>query len=138
MFAPSFLSGHLIQRFGALNVILVGAALDMACVAINLSGTQLLSFWSSLVVLGIAWNFLYTGGSTLLTETYRPAERARMQGVHSLLVYVPVTAASLGSGALHHYFGWRGVNLSVVPLIAIVLVATWWLRRIPVSARTIA
>lgn len=129
MFAPSFFSGHLIRRFGTLNIILVGAALDAVCVAINLAGTGLMNFWSSLIVLGIAWNFLYTGGSTLLTETYRPSERARVQGIHSLFVFIPVTLASLGSGALHHYFGWRGVNMSVVPLIAVVLVATWLLRR---------
>ncbi len=129
MFAPSFVTGHLIRRFGIRNIIVAGALLDAVCVTINLSGTSLMNFWSSLVVLGIGWNFLYTGGSTLLTETYRPAERARVQGIHSLFVFIPVTIVSLGSGALHHYFGWRGVNMAAVPLIAVVLVAAFLLRR---------
>jgi len=129
MFAPSFFSGHLIRRFGARNIIIVGIVLDSVCVVINLAGTDLMNFWSSLVVLGIGWNFLYTGGSTLLTETYLPAERARIQGIHSLFVFIPVTLVSLGSGVLHYYFGWRGVNMSVVPLIAMVLTAVWWCYR---------
>ncbi|NKB87199.1 MAG: MFS transporter [Acidobacteria bacterium] len=129
MFAPSFFPGHLIRRFGATTIIVVGALLDVICVAINLSGTNLMNFWASLVILGIAWNFLYTGGSTLLTETYQPAERARVQGIHSLFVFIPVTAVSLGSGALHHFVGWRGVNFAAAPLIVAILATTWWFRR---------
>ena len=74
MFTPAFFTGSLVRRFGVLAVMLAGAALMMACVAIAISGVALPNFWTALVLLGIGWNFLYVGGTTLLTECYTPAE----------------------------------------------------------------
>src|ERR687883_197846 len=88
MFAPSFFTGHLIRRFGVLKIMLVGALLNAATVAVALAGITVAHFWWALVVLGIGWNFLYIGGTTLLTETYRPEERAKAQGAMDQCIFI--------------------------------------------------
>jgi MFS family permease len=128
MFAPSFFTGHLIRRFGVLNVMLAGAVLYAACVSINLLGTGVAHFWAALFLLGVGWNFLFVGGSTLLTETYRESEKARAQGLNDFAVFTCITAASLFAGTLQHHFGWRTVNIGVIPLIALIAGALLWLR----------
>lgn len=130
MFAPSFFTGHLIRRFGVLNVMLAGALLTAGCVLINLTGTGIAHFWTALVLLGIGWNFLFVGGTTLLTETYTEPEKAKTQGLNDFLVFTTITVASLSAGATQHYFGWRLVNLGVIPLIVIVAVAIVWLKGV--------
>jgi MFS family permease len=85
MFGPSFFTGHLIARFGHLNVIMAGTALILLCVAINLSGTSLYHYLLALVALGAGWNFMYVGGSALLTTAHDPAERAKVQGFNEFL-----------------------------------------------------
>lgn len=130
MFTPSFFTGHLIARFGAPRVMLTGTAALMACAAINLSGTALWNFWAALVLLGIGWNFLYIGASSLLTESYRPEERAKTQALNDFLVFTLVTAASFASGGLNHRFGWSAVNLGVIlPVLLAAGVIFWLLQR---------
>lgn len=134
MFAPSFVTGTLIHRYGVATILLAGAALCAAAAAINLSGLEMLHFFSSLVLVGVGWNFLYIGGSTLVTETYAPAEKAAAQGLNDFLVFSSSAAAAFLSGALQHRFGWEAVNLGVLPAIALSLAASlWllWLRRAP-------
>lgn len=128
MYVPSFVTGHLIRRFGVLNIILLGSALMLACVVINLSGTGVVQFLVALVALGIGWNFLFIGGTTLLTAVYAPAEKAKVQALNDFLVFGMVTIASLSSGALLHFFGWRAVNLGVLPLIVLIALVTVYLR----------
>lgn len=128
MFAPSFVTGHLIRRFGVLNIMLTGALLNVLCVVVNLVGTELTHFWAALVLLGVGWNFLFVGGTTLLTETYQIEEKAKTQALNDFLVFTLVTVSSLSAGALHHALGWRAVNLGVLLPIAIILVALLWLR----------
>jgi MFS family permease len=128
MFAPSFFTGHLIRRFGVLNVMLAGALLNILCVGVNLVGTEVGHFWTGLVLLGVGWNFLFVGGTTLLTETYREPEKAKAQGLNDFLVFAAITVASLSAGALQHYFGWRAVNFGVVPLIVLIASAIIWLK----------
>jgi MFS family permease len=128
MFAPSFVTGHLIRRFGALNVILTGTFLYILCMTINLTGGGLMSFWISLLLLGIGWNFMFVGGTTLLTEAYTPAERAKTQAVNDFCVFGTVAVASYLSGALHHWLGWKAVNLGIaLPMLVVFLAATWLL-----------
>jgi MFS family permease len=129
MFAPAFFTGHLIRRFGVLRVMLSGALLDVACVTVNLTGTSLTHYWLALFLLGVGWNFLFIGATTLLTETYAPEEKARTQALNDFLVFGTVTLASLTAGTLQHQLGWRAVNLGVTPLIAALLVAIAWLVR---------
>lgn len=128
MFAPSFVTGHLIRRFGVLNVMLAGVVLYVACVAVNLAGTDVAHFWAALFLLGVGWNFLFVGGTTLLTETYTEAEKAKAQALNDFAVFTVITLSSLSAGALQHYFGWRTVNLGVVPLIVVIAGALLWLR----------
>ncbi len=128
MFAPSFFTGQLIRRFGVLNVMLAGALLNVLCVGVNLVGTDVGHFWTALVLLGVGWNFLFVGGTTLLTETYTEAEKAKAQGLNDFLVFAAITVASLSAGALQHYFGWRAVNFGVVPLIVLIAGAVIWLK----------
>lgn len=126
MFAPSFVSGPLIRRLGALPVMFAGALLNFAAIAIALSGISVAQFWSSLVVLGIGWNFLYIGGTTLLTTTYRPEERAKAQGANDQTIFIMMAISSLTSGMTVTSAGWERVNLVALPLVALIAGAIAW------------
>lgn len=128
MFLPSFFTGWLIARFGVVNIMLAGTALAAACVAVDLSGTGLLQFWGGLVLVGLGWNFLYIGGTALLTEAYRPEERAKAQGLNDTLVFGLVALTSMGSGWLQNRFGWDAVNLAGLPPLVLVILGLLWLR----------
>jgi MFS family permease len=128
MFLPSFFTGSLIQRFGVTRIMMTGALAYVACIVINVSGIELLQFFSALVLLGIGWNFLFIGGTTLLTRAYRPEERAKVQGFGDFLVFSSSTVAAFSSGALNHAFGWQTLNFGVIPLVAIVTGALLWYR----------
>ena len=134
MFAPSFVSGRLIGRFGASRVMLVGCGLLLLAVAINLSGVSVVQFWAALLLLGVGWNFMFVGATTLLTTTYRAAEKAKVQAVNDLLVFGTVALASLSSGALQHLVGWSAVNLGVLLPLLGALAALLRLRRQLASA----
>jgi len=128
MFGPSLFTGGLIRRFGALNVMLAGAAINLVCIGIALAGITVAHFWWSLVLLGVGWNFLYTGSTTLLTETYRPEERAKAQGANDQCIFIMMLVSSFTSGLTVMAAGWSIVNLLALPLIAIVTVALVWFR----------
>jgi MFS family permease len=138
MFAPSFFTGHLIRRFGVLKVMLVGALLNVATIAIALGGISVAHFWWSLVVLGIGWNFLYIGGTTLLTETYRPEERAKAQGAMDQSIFIMMAVSSFSSGLTVTSAGWTRVNLLALPLIAVVVAALLWFAFHQRTRRTAA
>lgn len=129
MFAPAFVTGHLIKRFGLFYVMLTGVLAGFACVVINLSGTSVGHFWTALVLLGISWSFLFIGASTLLTETYREEERAKTQSANDFMVFSAVAAASLSAGAIQTSFGWQAINICVLPLLIIILISLFWARR---------
>jgi len=126
MFAPSFVSGPLIKRKGPLPVMLAGVALNFAAIGIALSGIAVAQFWWSLVLLGVGWNFLYLGGTTLLTETYRPEERAKAQGANEQAIFVMMAISSLTSGLTVTTAGWERVNLFALPLVAAIAIAIVW------------
>lgn len=126
MFAPSFFTGPLIRRYGVLGIMLAGALMNIASVTIALSGVEVAQFWFSLVLNGVGWNFLYVGGTTLLTETYRPEEKAKVQGVNDLLIFATMAISSFFSGLIITKAGWGAVNLSALPLVGIVIVAIAW------------
>jgi len=127
MFAPSFFTGHIIKRIGVLKTMAVGAGAALACVAINLSGQAVGNFWIALTLLGIGWNFLFIGATTLLTETYRSEERFKTQALNDFIVFSTVTVSSLSAGALHHHYGWHLINLGAIPALAVILSALAWL-----------
>ena len=127
MFVPSFFTGHLIRRFGALPVMFVGALLNLVCVAVALSGVDVMQFLVALFALGVGWNFLYTGGSTLLTQAYRPEEKNRAQGLMDTTVFWTMAISSFASGALITTQGWTLLNLGSLLPIGVVMVALVWL-----------
>ncbi|HSD41937.1 MAG TPA: MFS transporter [Burkholderiales bacterium] len=137
MFAPSFFTGNLIKRFGVLNVMLAGVVLNFACIGIALAGVDVPNFWVALFLLGVGWNFLYIGGTALLTETYRPAEKAKAQGANDLVIFVVMATSSFASGLLLETNGWQLLNYLAIPFVAAVGIAVLWLmtrRRVPAVA----
>lgn len=127
MFVPSFFTGHLINRFGAQRIIMSGAVLMVASIAMNFHGSSISHFWASLLILGVGWNFMFIGGTSLLTETYSSAESARAQAFNDFTVFTAAALASFGAGALLHQWGWQLVNYAVAPLILLVVLAHAWL-----------
>jgi MFS family permease len=126
MFAPSFITGGLIKRVGVLPVMFVGALLNFAAIGVALSGISVAQFWWSLVLLGVGWNFLYVGGTALLTETYRPEEMAKAQGANEQAIFIVMAISSFASGLTVTQAGWERVNLYALPLVALVAIAIGW------------
>ena len=124
MFAPSFFTGGLIKRFGVLAILMAGVALMAMCIALALSGVTLMHFWWALVLLGVGWNFLYIGGTTLLTETYLPEERAKVQGSNDFMVFGVQAVSSVAAGALVLGGGWSTLNLYAIPAVVAIAIAT--------------
>lgn len=132
MFLPSFFTGKLIQRFGVLPVMGSGIALLSVHVMIAFNGTEFLHFLSGLIFLGVGWNFLFIGGTSLLTESYKPSERAKTQAAHDFLMFAAVSLASLSAGGILNAWGWQSVNLTVLPFLLLALCAVLglgWQRR---------
>jgi MFS family permease len=127
MFLPSFFTGHLIARYGVLNIIAVGAVIQFACAVVNLAGIEFGHFFIANILVGLGWSFMFIGGSTLLTSTYRPAERAKVQGSHDFIVYTTTALAAGLSGLLQANVGWTVVNIAAMPMTAVVLAAALWL-----------
>lgn len=121
MFAPSFVTGRLMARWGKLPVTALGLLLTGASGVIALMGLELLHFWGALILLGVGWNFSFIGATALLTESYRPTERAKVQALNDFLVFGTVALASFGSGRLLHTAGWDAINAGMLPLVAAVL-----------------
>ncbi len=129
MFLPSFFTGHLISRFGVLKIIAAGVFIQMGCAAVNLAGVDFMHFFIANVLVGIGWNFTFVGGTTLLTTTYRPEERAKVQGSHDFMVYSTTAIAAGISGVLQAKVGWAVVNMAAIPLMGFVLIAALYLAQ---------
>jgi len=130
MYAPSFFTGHLITRFGLTRIMLIGAALLALCSGINLAGLATLNFWAANVALGIGWNFLFVGATTLLTRTYAGEEKGKVQALNDFLVFGTVTLSSFASGALLSGVGWSMVQIAVLPFVVVAACAVlWWRQR---------
>ncbi len=127
MFAPSFFTGALIKRFGLMTVMLTGVVLNVVCVGIAVAGVDVMNFWLALLLLGVGWNFMFVGATTLLTESYTTAERAKVQGVNDAAIFLTMVVSSLSSGALFSYQGWLTMNLSALPFLALAGAGLIWL-----------
>jgi MFS family permease len=126
MFVPSFFTGSLIRRFGCLPVMAVGVLLNAVCIAVALSGLDLMHFTLALLALGVGWNFLFIGGTTLFTEAYRPEEKTTAQAAMDTVIFTTMTLSSFSSGALVTTSGWTLLNLgSIVPVLLASLALTW-------------
>lgn len=129
MFAPGFFTGHLIRRFGALPVMGAGLVLNLGCIAIALSGVELQHFIVSLFLLGVGWNFLFTGSTTLSLTAYAPEERDRAQGALNFCVFATLALTSFASGVLVTTQGWRLLNFGSLVPVALTGAALLWLAR---------
>lgn len=127
MFLPSFVTGSLIARFGVLRIMLTGVLLFVGHVLMTLTGTGFGSFASALVLLGVGWNFMYVGGTTLLTSTYSPAERSRAQGINDMSIFVVGLTCSFSAGGLLEALGWQTMNLVLIPWLALAAASLAWL-----------
>lgn len=130
MFAPGFFTGHLIRRFGALPVMGAGLLLNLGCIAVALSGVELHHFIVALFLLGVGWNFLFTGSTTLSLTAYAPEERDRAQGALNFCVFATLALTSFASGVLVTTQGWQLLNFgSLVPVMLTGAALLWLARR---------
>ncbi|MEZ5651209.1 MAG: MFS transporter [Burkholderiaceae bacterium] len=127
MFLPGLFTGSLIARFGVLRIVFIGSLLMLVCVGIALSGVTLMHFTAALFLLGVGWNFMYTGGSTLLTQSYRPQEKNKIQGFMDAVVFGTMISTSASSGVLLFVNGWEIINLVSLPFVVLCLVTVGWL-----------
>lgn len=129
MFAPGFFTGYLIKRFGVLQIMGVGVLFNLICIAIALSGVELHHFLLALFLLGIGWNFLFTGGTTLSLATFTSVEKDRAQAALNFWVFFTLALTSFASGALVTTQGWQWLNLGSLVLVTITGAALIWLAR---------
>lgn len=129
MFAPSFLTGRLIDRFGAERIAAIGLLFIAASAVVGLVGLAVVNFWGALVLIGVGWNFGFVGATTMLADTHRPEERTRAQGLNDFLVFGGVALASLLSGPILDTSGWSTINAAVFPIVSLVLVPLLWRIR---------
>jgi MFS family permease len=138
MYAPGFVTGSLIRRFGTLTIILAGVALTAIATFVAIDGNSVAHFLAALILVGLGWNFMYTGGTALLTETYAPSEKARTQGLNDFIVFATMGVSSLASGALVTTSGWETMNRAALPVLAIIAASVLWLmwsrRQAPAAA----
>lgn len=127
MFAPGFLTGSLIQRFGTLKIMGVGVILNLLCIAIALTGVDLHQFLIALFLLGVGWNFLFTGSTSLAMTAYRPEERDKAQAAINFFVFGTMAFSSFGSGALITSQGWNILNWGSLLPVAVTAGALIWL-----------
>ncbi|NDV86935.1 MFS transporter [Aurantimonas aggregata] len=123
MFGPSFFTGRLIARFGKTRIVATGMLLLAASAAVSLAGLAIWNFWLGLVLLGLGWNFGFIGATAMVAETYRPSERNKTQGLHDMVLFGCVAAASLLSGRIYVAAGWETMNFVVFPVVATCLAA---------------
>src|SRR5690606_11600653 len=134
MFAPSFVTGRLIARFGAEAVVAFGLALLVGCGLVALSGIQLWQFWAALVLLGMGWNFGFIGTTAIIAGTYRPSEQGKVLGVHDFILFGTVALASFLSGVVYDRWGWEALNWVTFPVVLLCVAGLVFLRLI--SRRT--
>jgi len=126
MYAPSFITGSLIARFGVRNIMAIGLALILVAASINLAGLDLWNFWIGLSLLGVGWNFAFIGATTLITECHDPHERNKVQAFNDFLVFGSMALASFSSGAMLSRYGWSTVNEVVFPVILVAVALLAW------------
>ena len=136
MYVPSLVSGFLIERLGVTRMMFFGALGLLATSIVALQGQSVLHYWGALILLGVGWNFLYVGGTTMLTYTYSMSERFQAQAANEFLVFGTSAIASLLAGTVMHYFGWSRLMLVPIPILLIIFVALLLVRRDPLLRRS--
>jgi MFS family permease len=140
MYAPGFVTGRLIQKFGVHRIIMIGGVLTLSCVFINIYEPPMVgTFMAALALLGVGWNFMFVGGTTMLTTSHSAEERVRVQALHDFIVFGSVAMTAVTSGAIQATYGWAALNLTVIPpvLVAFLVVGWHWFARARVT-RTVS
>lgn len=137
MYVPSLAAGFLIEKFGVTRMMIAGVFGLLATSVIGLQGHTVMHYWWALVLLGVGWNFLYVGGTTMLTYTYSMAERFRAQAVNEFLVFGTSATASLLAGTVMYYFGWKTLMLVPIPILIAILLALVFVRKDPLLRRSV-
>ncbi|OGB35281.1 MAG: MFS transporter [Burkholderiales bacterium RIFCSPLOWO2_12_FULL_61_40] len=135
MFAPGFFTGHLIKRWGTLPIMGVGVLLNLACIAVALSGVELHQFVVALFLLGVGWNFLFTGSTTLSLGAYRPEEKDRAQAALNFWVFAVTALTSFASGALITTQGWTALNWGSLAPVGLTALALVWFATLQRARR---
>lgn len=129
MFGPSFFTGSLIARYGKVRIVTIGFIMLAGCGVVALQGIELAHFWGALILLGFGWNFAFIGATAMVTDTYRPEERNKVQAANDFLVFGFVAIASLASGKTLNAYGWEAINYLIFPVTAfcvlLLLVSAW-------------
>ena len=129
MYIPSFFSGFLIARFGVMRIIQGGLVLMLICVVIGWGEPELMHYFGSMVLLGVGWNVLFLGGTTLLTQSYRSSERFKVQAANDFMIFGWQAVGSLGAGVLLATLGWNGVLAFSLPWLVLLIPAMWMVKR---------
>ena len=129
MFAPSLITGSLIARFGKEVIVATGLVILIVCGLVALAGLELANFWGSLILLGLGWNFGFIGATAMITDTYRPSEKNRAQGLNDVVLFSSVAIASLLSGVTLNFYGWYFLNWVIFPVAIVCLVGLFWLTE---------
>jgi MFS family permease len=130
MFAPGFFTGHLIRRFGIIAIMSTGVVLNLLCVAIALSGVEVMNFLISMFLVGVGWNFLFTAGTALSLKSYQPEEKDKVQGAINFCVFAVMIVSSFSSGALVTTQGWTLLNyISLIPVSLTGVAIIWYVLQ---------
>ncbi len=130
MYGPAFFTGHLVARFGEAKMMFAGAALIAVSALVNAGGTELRYFYVGLSLLGLGWNFLFVGSTSLLTGTYSAEEKARVQSANDFLIFAAMVLSALAAGSLEHLAGWEAVNeMALVTMVAVTACMVWLHRQ---------
>ncbi|HLR12312.1 MAG TPA: MFS transporter [Burkholderiaceae bacterium] len=128
MYAPGFVTGHLIKRFGSIAIMGAGVALNVLCIGIAMAGISMTHFLASLTILGVGWNFLFTGSTALALRAYRPEEKDRAQGAINFWMFLTMSGTAFTSGAVVTTSGWNWLNVGSLPALVLVAGALLWVR----------
>jgi MFS family permease len=127
MYAPSFVTGSLISRFGVERITGIGLGLIALTAVVGLAGISVAHFWSALVLLGVGWNLAFIGATTMVTQCHRPHERNKVQAFNDFLIFGSMAVASFSSGQLLEYLGWQAINEVIFPTILVAGAMLVWL-----------
>lgn len=138
MYVPSLFTGFLIERFGTVKIMSAGAVALLAACTVGFQGQTVMHYWYALVLLGVGWNFLYVGGTSMLTYTYTMAERFKSQAVNEFCVFGTSAAGSLLAGTVIHVYGWYPLVIIPIPLLILVLIGLFRVRQNALVRRPVA
>lgn len=138
MFLPSFFTGNLIARFGVLPIMFAGILMFACYIAVSLSGLHFYSFTISLILLGVGWNFLFIGSTTLLTSSYTDEEKAKAQAINDMTIFSVGLICSFSAGALLNIIGWKLMNIALIPWLIITIGSIFWLHSKSVQHRVVS